>query len=513
LVRSVSREGELAVRTALGAGRGRLVRQLATESVVLSVIGGVVGLAIASVGTKLLVRMAPATLPRLDSIQIDSAVLAFTSVLSLVTGLAFGLLPSRTSTRPDIASTLREGGRGSGMRRSSHRARRLLVVVELALSVMLLAGAGLLIKSFERLTSVDPGFRTDHAVSFAISLPAVKYKSDEQLSTFVTSMLDRVRALGGVQKAGAAMGMPLTPFGMTFTFSVSGRVYKSPADQPSAEVRVATPDYLATMTIPTLKGRGFNATDRRGAARAFLITESAVKQFFPNENPIGKHITLGWNRDAGDLDGDVVGVVGDIKQTSLADKPLPQFYVAYDQWPVRSFNVVIRSARNLSSVARDAATAIHEIDPDLAVSSVKSLDDVFAESVAQPRFYMMLLTVFAVLALVLSSVGIYGVIAYLVGQRTREIGIRVALGASRGNVMRLVAREGLSMTAIGVTAGLVGAIALSRLMQALLFETAPTDVWTFVEVVALLSLVAIVASLVPALRAARIDPVLAIRAE
>lgn len=514
LVRSVSREGELAVRTALGAGRGRLIRQLATESMVLSTIGGVIGLALAAIGTRLLLQMAPSTLPRLDFVRIDSMVLLFTLAVSLLTGVVFGLLPSRQSTRPDIARTLREGGRGSGMRRAGHHARRLLVVVELALSVMLLAGAGLLIRSFERLTSVDPGFRTDHATSFAIVLPEAKYRDRNAQRVLMTSMTERLRALGGVEHIGAATGMPLTAFGSIFAFSVRGRVYKSVADWPSIEVRVATPDYLATMEIPVIKGRGFTDADRSGSPGALLITESGAKNFFPNEDPIGKHITTGWGRRGiGILEGEIVGVVGDFKQVSLADKPRPLFYAAYDQWPVHSFNVVIRSSRDFGAVSREAAAAIHEIDPDLALSNVKSLDDVYAESVAQPRFYMLLLTVFSVLALILSAIGVYGVIAYLVGQRTREIGIRVALGASRTNVIRLVAREGLTMTIVGIAVGLAGAFGLSRLMQALLFETAPTDASTYALVASLLALVATVASLVPAVRAARIDPVLAIRAE
>lgn len=514
LVRSVARESELAVRTALGAGRGRLVRQLATESLLLSVIAGAIGLALAAIGTKVLLQMAPSSLPRIGFVRVDSAVLLFTLTVSLLTSVIFGLLPSRQSVRPDVARTLREGTRGAGMQRASHHARRVLVVVELALSVMLLAGAGLLIKSFERLTSVDPGFRTDHSMSFSILLPEAKYPDDDTQRVLMTAMTERLRALGSVDHVSAATGMPLTPFVRIFAFSVAGRVYKSVADWSSIEVRVATPDYLATMEIPVIRGRGFTETDRKGGVGALLITESGAKKFFPDEDPIGRHITTGWGRRGiGTLTGEIVGVVGDFKQLSLADKPHPMLYAAYDQWPVRSFNVVVHSQRDFTGISREAAKAVHEIDPDLALSDVKSLDDVYAESVAQPRFYMLLLTVFAALALILSSVGVYGVIAYLVGQRTREIGIRVALGASRLNVIRLVAREGLTMTLLGISVGLGGAFGLSRLMQALLFETAPTDVSTYALVVVLLALVATAACLVPALRASRIDPVLAIRAE
>lgn len=514
LVRSVARENELAVRTALGAGRGRLIRQLATESMVLSALGGALGLALATVGTGLLLQMAPSTLPRIAFVRIDASVLLFTLAVSLLTGLVFGLLPSRQSTRTDIARTLRESGRGSGMRKTSNHARRALVAAELALSVMLLAGAGLLIKSFGRLTNVDPGFRTEHATSFSIVLPEAKYSDQQRQRALMSSMTERLRAVAGVEHVAAATGMPLTVFGNRFSFAVEGRTYKTVADWAATEVRIATDDYLATMQIPVIRGRGFTSADRKGTVPVMLITESAAQQFFPNEDPIGKRITTGWGRrGTGSLSGEIVGIVGDFKQLSLADKPRPLMYAAYDQWPVRTFNMVIRSSRDVASLSREAASVIHELDPDLALSNIKSLDDVYAESVAQPKFYMTLLTVFAVLALILSSVGIYGVIAYLVGQRTREIGIRVALGASSGNVMRLVAREGLVMTAVGVGVGVFGAVSLSKLIRALLFETAPTDTTTFVLVVAVLSTIAIVASLIPALRATKIDPVLAMRAE
>lgn len=513
LVRGVARESEMAVRTALGAGRGRLVRQLATESVVLSLFGGALGLGLAYAGTDVLLRMAPTTLPRLDSVRIDSFVMLFTMVTALVTGLVFGLLPSRHAARSDIARTLREGGKGAASRSAAPHARRLLVVTELALSVMLLAGAGLLIKSFNRLISVDPGFRAENAVSFNISLPRAKYPTETQQRAFMNGMLDRIEAVPGVQKVGAAVGMPLTPFSFTSPFAVSGRVYATTSDQPSTEVRVTTPDYVSAMGITLVKGRTFNKADRAGGQRVLLITESAAQKFFPGEDPIGKHVTMQWRRDSVNLSGDIVGIVRDFRQFSLSAAPLPQFYAVFDQWPVASFNVIIRSARDLTKVANEAGIAIHEIDPDLAVSRVRTLETVFAESVAQPKFYMTLLTVFAGLALVLTSIGVYGVVAYLVGQRTREIGIRVALGASRASVVSLIAREGLAMTSVGVVVGLVGAATLSRLMSALLFETAPMDITTYAAVVVVLGAVATAACVVPAIKAARVDPVLAIRGE
>ncbi|HEV7705424.1 MAG TPA: ABC transporter permease [Gemmatimonadaceae bacterium] len=513
LVRGVAREGELAVRTALGAGRGRLVRQLVTESMVLSLFGGAIGFLLAIVGTRLLVAAAPTSIPRLDSIRVDGGILIFTLAIAAITGAIFGLMPARQMLRPDISKTLREGGRGVGQRAGNNRARRVLVVAEVALSVVLLAGAGLLIRSFSRLMNVDPGFRTDHSISFALSLPDAKYKTPEQQATFLTTVMERMRALPGVQSAGAGLGMPLTNYGFGFSFTVAGRAALKPSEEPDAEVRVATPEYFPTMGIRIVRGRGITPEDNAGAARVLLITEAAAKKFFPNENPLGKHVKFGWSRDSVPLQGDIVGIVADVKQSSLAQATLPQFWAPFDQWPMSNMTVVLHTARDVQAVVADARRAIHELDPDLAIAHVTTLENVVADSVAQPRFYMMLLTAFAIIAILLASIGIYGVIAYLVGQRAREIGIRIALGASPSNVVRLVVNEGVVMVAIGIGVGIVGAIALTQLMRALLFNTTSTDPMTYILVTLLLAAVALVASSVPAMRAANVDPALAMRAE
>ena len=513
LVRGTARGAELAVRTALGASRGRLVRQLVTESLVLAMIGGVAGLALAMAGTRLLVQAAPKSIPRLDSIHVDGLVLGFTIALAVVTGILFGLLPARQVVRPDLAKTLREGGRDGGQRTGGARSRRVLVIAEVALSVMLLAGAGLLIRSFDRLMHVDPGFRSDHSVSFALSLPDAKYQKSEQQIAFFDAVMARMHELPGVESAGAGFGMPLTSFGFSFSFEIAGQPPLKPADKPVAEVRVATPDYFPTMAIPIVKGRGFTAADRAGALPVMLITETAAKRFFPAGDAIGKHVTFGWSSDGHSLEGDIVGIVGDVKQSSLAKTTLPQFWAPYDQWPLSSMNVVIHTTRDPMAVVADARRAIHELDPDLAVAQVKTLDEVVAESVAQPRFYMTLLTAFAVIAILLSAIGIYGVIAYLVGQRSREIGVRIALGASRANVMRLIVREAVMMAGAGIGIGLLGALALTRLMGALLFDLKPSDPITYLAVTGVLGGVALLASSLPALRAARIDPALAMRGE
>ncbi len=513
LVRGVARQNELAVRAALGAGRSRLTRQLTTESLVLAGIGTLLGLLLAMVGTKALLRAAPASIPRLTSVHLDGTVLLFTLGIALLTTLIFGLLPARLVVRPDLAGTLREGGRG-GPKASGNRARRVLVIAEVGLAVMMLAGAGLLIRSFAKLMNVDPGFRTEGTLSFALSLPNAKYPERPRQAAFGAELLERIHAIPGVQSAGLALGLPLSGFRWNFNLVIPSHPPVQSADQPSVEVRVATPEYFATMGIPIVKGRGFTASDRDGTQRVVLLTEAAAKQFFPNEDPIGKHVGFGWGRGEGNhLEGDIVGVVGDVKLSSLAEATLPQFWAPFDQWPVSNFTVVMHGNRDPDLLVSDARRIVHDVDPDLALSQVKTLDRVVADSVAQPRFYMLLLTVFAGVAIVLSAIGIYGVIAYLAEQRVREIGIRMALGASQGRVVRMIVSEGSLLTAAGVVVGVVGALALAKVLGSLLFEVKPSDPMTYLAVAVLLALVAMVASSLPAFRASRVDPAQTMRAE
>jgi putative ABC transport system permease protein len=513
MVRGVTRASELAVRTALGAGRGRLVRQLVTESVILALVGGLGATVLALVGTRLLVHAAPATIPRLDSIHLDGAVLALTFGIALVVGVIFGLIPAWQLVRPDLANTLRAGGRGLGTGGTGQSARRALVIAEVALSVMLLAGAGLLIRSFTRLMSVDPGFRTEHSIHYGVSLPRHKYPTQESRGQFVSSLLDRMRTVKGVQVAGASFGMPLTPFGFALTFTVTGRPPVRPAEQPGAQIRMATPDYFRAMSITMQKGRNFTDADRMGSPQVLLINAAAAAKFFPGEDPIGKHVNFGMNDGDNVLQGDIVGVASDVKQASLSRPTEPQFWVPLAQFPMSSFNVVLHTSTDPNVVINEARRDLHDLDPDLAMSRIMTLDQMVATAVSQPRFYMTLLSVFAALALILCAIGIYGVIAYLVGQREREIGIRIALGATQGNVVGLVVREGIVMVVMGLVAGVAGALALTRLMSALLFNTQANDPVTYAVVIGVLSIVALAASSVPAFRAARVDPALAMRAE
>ncbi|HEY2848426.1 MAG TPA: ABC transporter permease, partial [Gemmatimonadaceae bacterium] len=512
LVRGVARDGEIAVRTALGAGRGRLVRQLVTESMVLSLLGGAAGLALAIAGTRLLVAAAPASIPRLGSIHVDGLVLVFTVVVATITGLLFGLVPARQMLHPNLAQTLREGGR-SGAKRAGHGVRRVLVVAQVALSVMLLAGAGLLIRSFDSLMAVDPGFRTDNSISFALSLPDAKYHTAGQRAVFMRSMMDRMHALPGVQSAGAAYGMPLTNFGFDLNFMITGRPPLRPQDLPDAEVRVATPDYFPTMGIKIVKGRGFTAQDRAASSKVLLVTQTAAKKFFPGEDPIGRHVAFVTDPASGPFEGDIVGIVADVKQLSLATATLPQFWAPYDQWPMPDVNVVLHTSHDPRAIVAGARRILNELDPQLAMAQIKTLDAIVAESVAQPHFYMILLTAFAIVAIALCAIGIYGVVAYLVGQRSRELGIRIALGATPSRVVQLVVREGVAMVAAGIGVGLIGALAITRLMGALLFNVRPTDPLTYIAVTALLSAVGLFASSVPAMRAANVDPAHALRSD
>ena len=513
LVRGVARQGELAVRAALGAGRSRLTRQLTTESLALAGIGTLLGLVLATVGTKALLRAAPSSIPRLSSVHLDGTVLLFTLGTALLTTLIFGLLPARLVVRPDLARTLREGGRG-GVKVSGNRARRLLVIAEVGLAVMMLAGAGLLIRSFAKLMNVDPGFRTEGTLSFALSLPNAKYPERSRQAAFGAELLDRLHAIPGVQSAGLALGLPLSGFRWNFNVVIPSHPPLPPSEQPSAEVRVATPEYFATMGIPIVRGRGFTTSDRDGTQRALLLTEAAAKEFFPDEDPIGKHVSFGWGRGAGShLEGDIVGVVGDVKLSSLAEATLPQFWAPFDQWAVSNFTVVMHGSRDPELLISDARRVVHEVDPDLALSQVKTLDRVLADSVAQPRFYMLLLTVFAAVAIALSAIGIYGVIAYLAEQRVREIGIRMALGASRGRVVRMILGEGSLLAVAGVVLGVLGALGLAKVLATLLFEIKPSDPTTYIAVAGLLTLVAMAASCLPALRASRVDPAQTMRTE
>jgi putative ABC transport system permease protein len=514
LARAAARETEMAVRTALGAARGRLVRQLLTESVLIALCGAAFGLLLAVWGVEFLLGLQPEGIPRLDAIRVDGTVVVFTLVIALVTGLVFGVVPAFQATR-GLSHALKEAGRGAMSGRAGNRVRAALVVAEMALAVMLLAGAGLLMRSFVRLQAVDPGFRPAQTLSFELTMPDARYKEDSRRVAFFDQLLPRLRALPGVQSVGAAMALPLSGMDFNISFSVTGRPPVPPAEQPAMEVRVASADYFSTIGIPVKRGRAFTENDREGTPRVVVITESAAKQYFPNEDPIGKTINLGWGKGAGKpkAGGEVVGIVGDVKDSGLSEPNPPEIFLPLRQWPVSLMSVVIRTATPPTAIADAVRAEVYAIDPSLPVSKVRTLDQIVAKSISQPRFYMTLLAIFAAVALALAGIGIFGVLSYAVAQRTREIGIRMALGAQERTVVGLVVRQAMTLVIAGVVCGTIAALLLSQTLATMLFGVTPTDPATFSGVAVVLVAVALLACYMPARRATRVDPIVALRAE
>jgi predicted permease len=515
LVRASARESELAVRAALGAGRLRLLRQLLTESLLLGTIGGGVGLLLASWGAAALVRLAPPGIPRVEGVGMDGPVVVFALGVALLTALLFGTVPALQSTRPALAATLKEGGRGALGARHGARTRGLLVVAETALAVVLLVGAGLLLKSFVRLLEVDPGFRFERRLAFELQLPDSDYGDDARKDAFYRSLLERLDALPGVLSAGAVTGLPLSGTNFLISFDVEGRPPARPGQSVAMQVRIATPEYFETMGIPLRRGRLFSDADRAAAPQVVLLSEPAVRRFFPGEDPLGKRIDLGWTRGHSEtrVGGEVVGIVGGVKQGGLADPFEPEIYVPHAQVPLGWLSVVLRVDGDPRGLAAAVVREVRALDPNLPVAEVKTLDDVVSQAVARPRFYLSLLALFAAIALALAAVGIFGVLSYTVAQRRREIGIRMALGAEPAAVLRSVMTGALLLAAGGLALGLLGALALTRAIRSLLFGVSAADPSTFLAVAATLAAAAALASWLPARSATRVDPASALRAE
>ncbi len=513
LGRTMSRDTELAVRTALGAGRARIVRQLLTESLMLALLGAVCGLGIAELGTRALAQLAPAGTPRLESVRVDGAMLWFTMVVALGTGLLFGLIPALHASSSQLHSRLKEGTRGSGGRSGRARTRRALVVGEVAVAIVLLVGAGLLMRSFARLRDVDPGFRATNNTVFTVTLPEAAYPKLQQQRQFAADMLAGLGRIPGVTSAGATFGLPLTDRRFSLSFTVEGRAAPALDDEPNAQVRVASGDFFKTMGMRLLRGRGFGPEDRYDSPPVLVVTQELVNRYFPNEEPLGKRLHMGWTREGHELGGEIIGVVSDVKQLSLTSDLVPTLYASGEQWPVNEITFVVASGGSTSALTAAIRTLVRDVDPDLPIYDLHAMSDLMTGALAQPRFYLTLLAAFAGAALLLAAVGLYGVIAYAVQQRTREIGVRMALGASAGSVVRMVIREGLGMSAAGVVIGLAGAAALTGLLKTLLFGVTATDPLTFTGVAAVLSLVTIAACVIPARRAASIDPQRALRTD
>ncbi|MDB6128840.1 MAG: macrolide transporter ATP-binding/permease protein [Verrucomicrobia bacterium] len=509
LARATARSREISIRAALGAGRARLVRQLLTESVVLALLGGAAGILLARWGLDALLALAPASLPRVSGIQLDASVLAGSMALSLATGVIFGLAPAWMAARADVNEALKQGTRGSTEGGAQGRLRSTLVVLEVAASLVLLAGAGLLARSFVALAHVDPGFTPEHATVMRLTLPSKKYSKPEQKFAFADALIAKLAALPGVQAVGLTHSMPLLG-DYVLGFYVEGRQRPDDADMPNTNYYSVTPDYFRAMGIRLVRGRLFTARDNATAPRVALINETLARQIFPNEDPIGKRIGITNGPDAW---REIVGVVSDIKQYGVDRATTNQSYEPFAQVPFTSLNVVIRTVGEPAAMLGALRPAVYATDKDQPVGSVRPLEDIMADSISRQRFMMTLLSVFSLVALLIAAVGIYGVMAYNVTQRTSEIGIRMALGAQPGDVLRLVFAQGGKLVGLGLLIGLLTALASARAVESILFNTSAHDPLTLAGITLLLAAVAAVACLLPARRAARVDPIVALRAE
>jgi putative ABC transport system permease protein len=513
LGRAAGRQREVAIRAALGSGRRRLVRQFLTESVVLAVAGGLAGLLVAVWSIDLAIRLIPrGTLPRISEVRLDPEAFAFTIVVSIATGVLFGLAPAFHSSKTDVMTALKTAGTTQTAR---SRFFNVLVVAEVALAFVLLTGAGLLVKSFLRLTSVDPGFRPDSILTVSVTLPEGEYPTSSEMRRFSTAAIERLRRVPGVVHTGTVNWLPL---GGNF---LSGDFLVEDVPQLPSGLTVGKPavsaEYFQAMAIPLLQGRTFTDRDTEEAPGVAIVTESLARQVWPHQPVIGKRLKLGFGRPEEQPWLSVVGVAGDVKQTALADKTRPEIYVPFQQAPrpflLRNVTFVVRTAGDPTSAAEAIRREIRTVDASLPFDRVRTMQQVLSDSVSEPRFRSVVFGGFAAVALMLVGIGILGVLAHSVARRTREIGVRMALGAQRVDVLRLVVRHALAMTIAGVVLGGVGAAALTRLLTSFLFEVRPLDATTFAAAAVLLVGVALVASYVPARRASSVDPVVALRSE
>lgn len=511
LARATARQKEMAVRTALGASRLRIIRQLLTESLLLSFFGGGFGLLLSFWLTRLLIALSPANTPRFDEIRPDTRVFIFTIALTLFTGLIFGLAPALQASRSDQSEGLKEGSRGNAGGAHSNRVRGLLMVAEIAMSFMLLVGAGLLIKSFMHLREVTPGFNADNVLTMRISVPPGKFPAGEPRLQFFQQAIERVHSLPGVQSAGMVLSLPLggDTFNVWRGYIREGRP-ATPEENGDAAFLVATPDYFQTLQIPLIDGRNFTDRDTQNSTKVVIVNDTMARKLWPGQSPIGKHITI-WRDEK--FPREIIGVVGETK-ASLDNEPGEQMYVPYAQdasWGSMSF--VIRTSGDPTNAAAAVRNEIRSFDKGAPVFNVRPMNEVLATSVAPRRTPMLLLTAFAGAALLLAMIGIYGVTAYYVTQRTQEIGIRMALGAQMSDVLKLVLKGGMALALFGIVAGLAGAFAVTRWMTTLLFGVKPTDALTFVAVSICLLVTALLACYIPARRATKVDPLMALRYE
>ncbi|MFY9609328.1 MAG: ABC transporter permease [Blastocatellia bacterium] len=509
LAKAAGRQKEIAVRAALGASRTRLIRQFLTESVLLALMAGSLGVLLASWGVDLLVGAATGNIPRALEISVDGRVLVFTLVVAVLTGVIFGLAPALQASKTDLNDALKDTGRGStgGLR---IRIRSGLVVAEVALSVVLLIGAGLLIRSFVLLQNVDAGFNPGRVLVANISLPNSRYAQPAQRTAFYNRLCQELAALPGAVSAGATQSLPLSGSDARTPTAIEGRPVPPLAERPIVSVGIVSPDYFRTMGIPLLQGRFFTEQDNATSQIAVIINQSFARRFFPDEDPIGKHILGGGSPPQS---REIIGVVGDIRHTGLDSSPAEGFFLSSDQRPQLAMAVVLKTAGPPLSLSAAVRSSVLAIDKDQPIASLQTMEEVVSGSISNQRFTLLLLGLFAAVALALAAIGIYSVMAYTVTQRTGEIGLRMALGAQTRDVLKLVVGQGMSMALVGVAVGLAGAFALTRVMTSLLFSVSATDPITFVAIPLILVVVALAACIVPARRAAKVDPMVALRYE
>ena len=511
LARGSSRRKEMSIRAALGAGRLRLIRQLLTESVLLSLVGGTLGLLMAYGGIRLLVSLNPPNIPRLTEINVDSRVLGFTYLIAVTTGIIFGLAPAMEASKPDLNETLKEGSRGSTGGIGRRRIRSTLVVTEVALTVLLLIAAGLMLKSFYSLQNVNPGFDPENTLTMLVNLPTVKYSDDRQISSFYEQALDRIKSLPGVRSAAVISSLPLTTTVIErLRFTVEGHPPPSPSEVPRANIRRISDGYFDTMRISLVDGRFFTERDRAEATPVVIINQTMANRHWPGENPIARRLVI---PSMGTAPREVVGVVADVKHSSLDSESGVEVYVPYLQKPFALMTVLVRTTSEPLLMTGAVRESILSVDSNQPIYGTRTMQQVVSDSMSQSRLYSSLLGIFAGLAVVLAAVGIYGVMSYSVSQRAHEIGIRMALGAERGHILRMIVGKAMFLTLIGTTIGVGAALVLTRAMETLLFGVGVRDLLIFVIVPVVLALVSLLSCYIPARRATRIDPMIALRYE
>ena len=508
LARNTSRQREIAIRTALGAGRFRLIRQLLTESLVLALAGGAVGIFLANAGVEFLKQLGPESLPRLGEVSVNGVVLAFTFAIAVVTGILFGLGPAMKASRRDLTQSLKEGG-SSGDSRAKHRAHNVLVVAEVALSLVVLIASGLLLNSFWRLLRAPLGFDPANVLTTEISLATPRYDDQQRRESFFHELQDRLQSAPGVKSAGFISELPLSGEANDTFFTIVEHPPENPNDNNDADFRNIDGDYFVAMRIPLLAGRSFDREDSAEARKVVIVNEPLVKKFFPHENPIGKHLKM-FEGKPEFVEREIVGIVGGNKHFALQESLRPEMF---KPGSFTRMNIVVRGAGDPGALTAVVRQSIHAIDPDEATSAFRTMQDVVSSSAASDRFNTLLLGAFAAIALLLTAAGIFGVLSYLVTQRTREIGLRMALGAHPTDVLRVIVGHGLRLVLLGMAIGVAEALVVTRWMSSVLFDVKPTDPLTFAVVALVLGAVAFLAAYLPARRAMRMDPMVALRYE